>query len=185
VPVPPRPLKPRPRGADIEIQKNRTSSRTAIAKDLMHSIDRLSALCLLALAATAAPLAAQAPAAVAATPSVVAAAPSDSLFAVGIQEGSTNAQTVGTGVWTMGAFVGGAVLGPIGAGLAYALASGSASALPPATVTRLGKKGADYSLAYQQAFTEKLTRRRRSSAMVGGMTGTALFVAGTIFFVAK
>lgn len=133
----------------------------------MRALDRIFLLAVVAVAATAAPLAAQAPRPAA-----------DSLVAVGIQDGSTLAQTVGTGVWTAGGFVGGAVMGPIGVGLSYALAASSASALPTATVSRIGKKEADYQLGFQQAYTDKLTARRRSSAMVGGMAGTALFAVG-------
>lgn len=133
----------------------------------MRALNRIALLCVVAVAATSAPLAAQAP-----------RAASDSLVSAGIQEGTTSAQTVGTGVWTVGGFAGGAVLGPIGAGLAYALASSSASSLPQATVTRIGKKEADFQLGFQQAYTDKLTTRRRSSAMVGGLAGTALFAVG-------
>ena len=133
----------------------------------MRALNRIFRFALLAVAATTAPLAAQAPRPAA-----------DSLVAVGIQDGSTLAQTVGTGIWTAGGFAGGAVMGPIGLGLAYALASSSASALPTSTVSRIGKKEADYQLGFQQAYTDKLTARRRSSSLVGGMAGVALFSVG-------
>ena len=133
----------------------------------MRALNRILFLCLLGVAASAAPLAAQAPRPAA-----------DSLVATGIQDGSTLAQTIGTGVWTAGGFAGGALMGPIGLGLSYALAASSASALPQSTVTRIGKKEADYQLGFQQAYTDKLTSRRRSSAMVGGLAGTALFSVG-------
>lgn len=143
----------------------------------MRILARLSIPALLALAASAAPLAAQAPL------SVVSPAAADSLFAAGVQEGTTTAQTVGTGIWTIGGFVGGAVLGPIGASLAHALASSAASPLPPTTVTRIGKKEADFQLGYQQAYTENLAARRKSSARTGGIAGTALLAIGAgVFF---
>lgn len=134
----------------------------------MRPLHRIALFCSLALAASAAPLSAQqAPRAAA-----------DSVVNAAVQEGTTAAQTVGTGIWTVGGFAGGAVLGPIGAGLAYALASSSASSLPQSTATRIGKKEADFQLGFQQAYTDKLTTRRRSSAMVGGLAGTALFAVG-------
>lgn len=136
----------------------------------MRALNRFSVLCAAAMLTTAAPLTAQAP-----------APPADSAetaLAAGMQEGTTTAETIGTGIWTFGGFAGGAVLGPIGAGLAYALATSSASSLPQATVTRIGKKGADYQLGYQQAYTDKLTKKRKSSAFVGGVTGSALFTVG-------
>ena len=132
----------------------------------MRALYRIFFFALLALAATSAPLAAQAPRPAA-----------DSLVAAGIQDGSTLAQTIGSGVWTAGGFAGGAFMGPIGLGLAYALASSSSSTLPQATVTRIGKKEADYQLGFQQAYTDKLTTKRRSSALVGGLAGTTIFAA--------
>jgi hypothetical protein len=136
----------------------------------MRPLNRIALFGFLALAATAAPLAAQqAPHAAA-----------DSVVNAAVQEGTTAAQTIGTGLWTVGGFAGGAVLGPIGAGLAYALASSSASSLPQSTATRIGKKEADFQLGFQQAYTDKLTTRRRSSAMVGGVAGTALFTVGML-----
>lgn len=131
-----------------------------------HTARTLFVLLALALAAGA-PASAQAPAA--------PRAPADSVFQDGIHEGATTAQAAGTAVWTLGGFVGGAMLGPVGAGLAYALASGSASALPDPVVTRIAKKEAHFQRGYQQAYSDKLTTRRRSSALVGGLTGTALF----------
>lgn len=133
----------------------------------MRAFNRLTFVFCLSVAASAAPLSAQA-----------ARPAADSLVSVAIQEGTTTAQTIGTGIWTVGGFAGGALLGPIGAGLAYALASSAASSLPQSTVTRIGKKEADFQLGFQQAYTDKVTSRRRSSAMVGGLAGTALFGVG-------
>lgn len=145
----------------------------------MRILSRISIPALLALAASVAPASAQAPL------SVASPAAADSIFAVGVQEGTTAAQTVGTGVWTIGGFVGGAVLGPIGATLAHALAGSAASPLPATTVTRIGKKDADFQLGYQQAYTGSLASRRKSSARTGGVAGTALLALAVGVFFAK
>ena len=143
------------------------------------TLGRVSLLGLLTLAAAAAPLAGQQAPAAAVSPAMA-----DSLFSAGMQEGTTTAQTVGTGLWAVGGFAGGAALGPIGAGLAYALASSAASALPAPITTRIGKKEADFQLGYQQAYTDRLTARRKSSAVVGGAAGTALLAVGALVFLA-
>lgn len=147
----------------------------------MRTLHRLSLLALLTGAAAAAPLAAQGPA----SPAPVSPAAADSLFEAGMQEGATAAHAVGTTLWTVGGFAGGAVLGPIGASLAHALAGGAASALPATTATRLGKKEADYQLGYQQAYSEHLAARRRASAKVGGVAGTALLAIGAAVYFAR
>lgn len=107
-------------------------------------------------------------------------AATDTLSLAGDVEGTTMAEAAGTAVWTVGGFAGGLALGPIGAGLAYAVAQGSASALPEDVQSKVGRKGSDFSLAYQQAYTRKLVARRQRAALVGGAVGTALLVVGTV-----
>jgi hypothetical protein len=105
----------------------------------------------------------------------------DSIYGAGVQEGITAAQSVGTGLWTLTGFASGALLGPIGTGLAYALAAGSASELPTPITGRIGKKETGFKLGFQQAYTDHLTSKRRGSALVGGLAGTALLAtAGTV-----
>ena len=126
-----------------------------------------SLLPLLVAAALAAPVAAQ-----------TSPQASDSAATAGFEEGRTAASAVSTTVWALSGFGGSALLGPIGASLTVALASSSGSALPQAVLTRNAKKDPSYQIAYQQAYTEWLTRRRRSSALVGGIAGTALLLTG-------
>ena len=130
-----------------------------------------------------------APAVLAQAAAVAAPAPaeeqSDSIFTAGIQQGTTSAKTVGTGMWTIGGFAGGAFLGPVGAGLAYALATSSASALPAPVVTKIAKRETPFQLGFQQAYTDRLTTKRRWSALIGGVTGTALFATGAALFLGK
>lgn len=104
----------------------------------------------------------------------------DTLALAGETEGTTLAEAAGTAVWTVGGFAGGLTLGPIGAGLAFAMAESSASALPEDVQSKAGRRGSEFSLAYQQAYTRKLVARRRRATLVGGAAGTALLVVGTV-----
>lgn len=104
----------------------------------------------------------------------------DTLALAGDIEGTTSAEAAGTAVWTIGGFAGGLALGPIGAGLAFAMAESSASALPEDVQSKVTRKGTEFSLAYQQAYTRKLVARRRRATLVGGAAGTALLVVGTV-----
>ena len=104
----------------------------------------------------------------------------DTLALAGDVEGTTSAAAAGTAVWTIGGFAGGLTLGPIGAGLALAVAEGSASTLPADVQSKVGRRGSEFSLAYQQAYTRRLIARRRRATLVGGAAGTALLVVGTV-----
>lgn len=102
----------------------------------------------------------------------------------GLAEGAVAAQAVGTGVWTVSGLAGGVLLGPLGTGLFHAMAGNSASAPPPAVAKKLAKRSPDYQLGYQQAFTERLARRRKHSVLAGGYVGSVLFI-GTAYLAAK
>lgn len=102
----------------------------------------------------------------------------DSIFAAGASEGATIARTVGTGVWTIGGFVGSAVLGPVGAGLSYVLADGAASPLPAETASKIARRDAGFKRGYQDAFSAGVAQRRKSAALLGGIAGSAVFIAG-------
>ena len=134
---------------------------------------------LLASLLLCAPGSAQAGPAVEAEPAAGAPA-RDTLALAGDIEGVTRAEAAGTAVWTIGGFAGGLTLGPIGAGLAFAVAEASASSLPADVEKKVGRQGSEFSLAYQQAYTRRLIARRRRATLVGGAAGTALLVVGTI-----
>lgn len=134
---------------------------------------------LLAILLRAAPLEAQNAAPPAAP--VLPAAPADSAFQAGVTEGAVAAQAIGTGVWTFSAVAGGAVLGPLGTGIVYALAGSSGSALPPAVAKRVGKKDPEFQRGYQQSFSERLNAKRRSSVLTGGYLGTFIFGGTAIY----
>ena len=136
---------------------------------MMRVTMRLLAACGLVLGFAAAPATAQ-----------TEPAAADSLVRAGVAEGTTTARTVGTTVWTLGGFAGGLALGPLGVGLAYAVAESSASPLPAELQSRVGRRGGDFALAYQRAYTDRLVARRKRASLVGGATGTAMLVVGTV-----
>jgi hypothetical protein len=93
---------------------------------------------------------------------------------MGTAEGVAMAETLSTATWMAGGFAGGLVLGPIGAGLAWALAGGSESALPEALERQVRQEDRDYQLAYQRAFTAEVRARRQQAAILGGTAGTVV-----------
>lgn len=66
--------------------------------------------------------------------------------------------------WTARGLVGGALAGPIGTAVAFAMAGGSRVDLPE-----------DASAAYREEMAERIRNRRREAAFVGGMIGTGIF----------
>ena len=145
----------------------------------MNAIIRRLAPALLAILLCAVPLAAQTAAAPAAP--ALPATPTDSAFQAGATEGMVAAQAVGTGLWTFSAVAGGALLGPLGTGIVYAMANSSGSPLPPAVAKRVGKKDSEYQRGYQQAFSERLGAKRKSSVITGGYLGTFIFGGTAIY----
>lgn len=146
----------------------------------METLSYRLAPALLALVLCAAPLSGQA-AAEPQIPTLPAAPRADSAYQAGAVEGSVAAQAVGTGIWTVSAVAGGAILGPLGSGIVYALAGSSGSALPPAVAKKVGKKDPEYQRGYQEAFSQRLTSKRRGSVLTGGYLGTFIFGGTAIY----
>lgn len=71
----------------------------------------------------------------------------------------------------VGGFAGGLLLGLIGTGIAYA-AQGP-SDLPMAAQADAGRYGSEYVLGLQQGFADSSKAKKRSSALTGGLLGTA------------
>jgi hypothetical protein len=95
-------------------------------------------------------------------------------MADGMVAGHMLANTQGTGGSFAGGFVGGLVLGLIGTGIAYA-AQGP-SELPITAFANSQKHGSEYVLGVQQGWAERSKAKKRSSALTGGLLGTATFV---------
>jgi hypothetical protein len=97
---------------------------------------------------------------------------------LGARRGLQAARYESTSRWIWGGFLGGATLGPIGAGLAWTLANNSQVALGVDQRMLLSYDGGSaYIDAYQRAYAEELLARRKRSALTGGAIGTAALVA--------
>jgi hypothetical protein len=106
-----------------------------------------------------------------------AAAARDSA-AIGQQRGLQAARNEPTSQWVFRGFLGGLVLGPIGAGVAYTAANNSGVAVTPQyRMLLLQEGGAAYATSYQDAYAEALRARRKRSALAGGVLGTAALAA--------
>ncbi len=130
---------------------------------------RLIAVAVLAAGLVASPIAAQTP--VSDNPPV---ASSSLTMADGMIAGQAAAQTVSTGGSFAGGFAGGIVLGLIGTGVAYAV-QGPAD-IPLTLQASNQQHGSDYMLGFNQAFAETSKRRKRGSALTGGLIGTGVLV---------
>ena len=109
----------------------------------------------------------------AAQPTVADASPAQR----GEWDGSLAARGIATGGWLATGLLSGVVAGPIGAGINYAVASSRDAPLPPDSL--LARPGTPQSGAYRDAFTEayraRIRNTRQTAALVGGVTGTAIF----------
>jgi hypothetical protein len=128
-------------------------------------------LALLALALIPATTAAQQPTLQATPDSATAAALA--MLAQAQVDGQMAATNVGTGGWFGGGFVGGILLGLIGTGATYAFASSSNVELPPDRRLVVVSRPVAYQQAYEKAFGDKVRSKRRTSALTGGLLGTA------------
>ena len=85
------------------------------------------------------------------------------------------ARQKGAGRWMIGGLAGGALLGPLGAGLAY-VAANKGEPVPSAAIeTRRAAHGDAYAEAFSAAYQAKRRSDRRVAALVGGATGTVVF----------
>jgi hypothetical protein len=131
---------------------------------------RRSILVTVAVFITAVPCMAQTP--------VVDRAPAPAVetrsMADGMIAGEVLAGTRGTGGSFAGGFAGGLFLGLIGTGIAYA-AQGPAD-LPLTARADAQRYGSEYLLGLQQGYAERSKAKKRSSALTGGLLGTATLV---------
>jgi hypothetical protein len=100
----------------------------------------------------------------------------DSSPAAAVLQGRAVAERRGMSGRFAGGFASGLLLGLIGTGITYAIAGSDDTALPALEAARLSSANPNYSLAYQQGYSERLKSRRRSSALTGGLLGTLTFV---------
>jgi hypothetical protein len=98
------------------------------------------------------------------------------LVAKGTLDGASAGKTVGTGGWLAGGLVSGVLLGLTGTGISYAIAASCDVTLPATTRAMLPEKDPSYTQAYEASYGEKVKSKPKSSALVGGLIGTATLV---------
>ncbi|CAN5766035.1 hypothetical protein BH23GEM7_BH23GEM7_34140 [soil metagenome] len=101
---------------------------------------------------------------------------SDSLLrSRGSYYGAQEANRIGAFPYMLGGLLGGMVAGPIGAGAALAIAAGRDSPVPEQMQDTLATREPLYREAFVESFQHRLRTNRRTAALVGGVTGTAIF----------
>jgi hypothetical protein len=91
-------------------------------------------------------------------------------------EGQAAAKSVGTAGWFGSGVASGVLLGLIGTGVTWAIAGSSDVNLPPEQKLLVANQPVAFQLFYEKEYAAKVKSRRKSSALKGGLIGTAAFV---------
>lgn len=94
--------------------------------------------------------------------------------ASGALDGRAAAPTGGAAKWLGIGLLSGVTLGPIGTILSVSRAGSGDFAVPAAQRAAIEARGPSYAMAYEEAYRAKLRNGRRTSALVGGLTGSAI-----------
>lgn len=113
-----------------------------------------------------------------AQPSAVtqAGASNTEVMAKGRMDGTTSAQSVGTGGWMAGGVVTGLFTGLIGTAVIWAVAGSSDVSVPADRRLQVADQPPVYQQAFEAGYGEKLKSKRKGSALAGGLLGTAALV---------
>ena len=130
----------------------------------------------------AAPLHAQQPTQQAKPDSVAVALATPALIVQAQADGTKSGRIIGTGGWFAGGFVSGLLLGVIGTGITWALASSSDVQVPPDSRLLIINQPITYQQVYEKSFADKVKMKRKSSALRGGLVGTGI---GLVLFIAS
>lgn len=98
------------------------------------------------------------------------------VMAKGRLDGTTAAQSVGTGGWMAGGVVTGLLTGLIGTAVIWAVAGSSDVSVPADRRLQIAEQPATYQQQYEAGFGEKLKSKRKGAALGGGLLGTAALV---------
>jgi hypothetical protein len=91
-------------------------------------------------------------------------------------DGQAAATNVGTGGWLAGGYVSGVVLGLIGTAVTWAVAGNTNVELVPDKRLLIANQPLAYQQVYEKAYGDKVRSKRKSSALTGGLLGTATFL---------
>jgi hypothetical protein len=81
------------------------------------------------------------------------------------------------GGWFGRSVVIGALTGLIGTTITYAVAATSTPELPTEKKLLIADKPQDFQVMYEKGYADKVRKKRKSTALGGGLLGTAAFVA--------
>src|SRR5687768_17447127 len=95
------------------------------------------------------------------------------VMAKGRLDGTTAAQSVGTGGWMAGGAATGLPTGLIGTAVIWAVAGSSEVSVPADRRLQIAEQPATYQQQYEAGFGEKLKSKRKGAALGGGLLGTA------------
>jgi hypothetical protein len=98
------------------------------------------------------------------------------LIAKGSLDGKVAANSRGTGSYFAGGVGYGVLLGLIGTGIGYVLAGHDNVNLPTNQPFMFSDSSETYRRAFTQAYADRVKAKRKSSALAGGLTGTAIIV---------
>jgi hypothetical protein len=98
------------------------------------------------------------------------------IMAKGRLDGTSAAQSVGTGGWMAGGVVTGLFTGLIGTAIIWAVAGSSDVSVPADRRVQIADQPPTYQQQYEQGYGEKLKSRRKGAALGGGLLGTAALV---------
>jgi hypothetical protein len=82
--------------------------------------------------------------------------------------------------WMLGGFAGGAVAGPIGAGVVFLTANRHESSLSPELMQSLAGRDPMYVQAFSEAYLARRRSSRKAAAVIGGTVGTIVFTFAVI-----
>lgn len=100
-----------------------------------------------------------------------------SAVATALTEGREAAGSEGTGGWFAGGVGSGLLLGLIGTAVITVAAHNSSMNVPASQQSLLSAKSPEYAQAFTRAYRERLRSKKRTSALTGGLLGTAAFLA--------
>jgi hypothetical protein len=101
----------------------------------------------------------------------------------GREAGAADASRVSTAGWLVRGFLGGALLGPIGTGVAIAKAGSSAESSAAEAAQAQTSSDLAYATSWQIAYLDRLRMRRQRSALIGGAVGTGVLLVVLFQFV--
>jgi len=100
----------------------------------------------------------------------------------GVEDGVLRADRVGTGGYVVTGFVGGFLLGPVGAGVMWAVANYSDTALPASEEAGLQGRDPAFVEGFRSGYSDRLKGKRKRAALTGGAIGTVFLLSVMLSF---